>query len=69
MHEGYEEFFSEYFDPIRRSLTLAFGDASLAEDATQEAFARAYRRWSRVSAMDNPSACVPRCSARPRACR
>jgi DNA-directed RNA polymerase specialized sigma24 family protein len=41
MHEGYEEFFSASFDPIRRSLALAFGDAPLAEEATQEAFARA----------------------------
>jgi RNA polymerase sigma-70 factor (ECF subfamily) len=58
MHEGYEDFFSACFDPIRRSLTLAFGDAALAEDAAQEAFARAYRRWARVSAMDDPSAWV-----------
>ena len=58
MHEEYEDFFSTCFDPIRRALTLAFGDAALAEDAAQEAFARAYRRWARVSAMDDPSAWV-----------
>lgn len=39
-------------------LAVALGDADLAEEATQEAFARAYRNWQRVAIMDSPSGWV-----------
>jgi len=58
MEDDYDAFFSSSFDPVRRALVLMFADAAIAEDATQEAFARAYRRWSRVSGMDDPTAWV-----------
>lgn len=54
MEEDYEQFFSACFDPVRRAVLLTFADAGLAEEATQEAFARAYRRWPRVVRMDDP---------------
>lgn len=52
--DGFESFLTENFDAVRRSLTLAVGDADRAEELTQEAFARALARWSSVSAMDRP---------------
>lgn len=58
MEEDYERFFSTHFDPVRRAVTLALGDPVAAEDAAAEAFARAYRRWPRVSAMADPRAWV-----------
>jgi RNA polymerase sigma-70 factor (sigma-E family) len=51
---GFDEFFAENYDPVVRSLTLAIGDRARAEDAAQEAFAKAYRRWSSVAQMDRP---------------
>ena len=37
-----------------QSLTLSCGDAQVAADAVQEAFARAHLRWSKVSRYDDP---------------
>jgi RNA polymerase sigma factor (sigma-70 family) len=39
---------------MERTLAIATGDPVAAEDATQEAFARTYRRWAHVEAMDRP---------------
>jgi RNA polymerase sigma-70 factor (ECF subfamily) len=36
------------FEQVRRAVFLLCGDAQLAEDATQEAFARALARWRRL---------------------
>ena len=38
------------------SLTLFCGDRALAEELAQEALARAYERWPRVSTMESPAA-------------
>lgn len=51
---GFDEFFAENYDPVVRSLALAVGDRQRAEDAAQEAFAKAYRRWPSVAQMDRP---------------
>ena len=51
---GFDDFFAEHYDEVARALTLAVGDRSRAEDAAQEAFAKAYRRWPTVSGMDRP---------------
>jgi RNA polymerase sigma-70 factor (sigma-E family) len=51
---GFDEFFSDHYDDVVRSLSLAIGDRQRAEDAAQEAFAKAYRRWPSVAAMDRP---------------
>ena len=55
---SYEEFFDEHYEPIRRALTVALADPALAEDAAQDAFARAYVHWRTVSAMDRPAGWV-----------
>jgi len=51
-------FYDGQFPSVCRALTLALGDAPLAEDAAQEAFTRAYVYWRRVSAMDRPAGWV-----------
>jgi RNA polymerase sigma-70 factor (ECF subfamily) len=56
VNEGFEVFFAEHFRAVERAVALAIGDRSRAEEVTQEAFTRAYRRWRSVSAMDRPVA-------------
>ncbi len=51
----FEAFYAEHFESVFRGLAVAFRDPLLAEEAAQEAFARAYTRWERVSAMDRPA--------------
>jgi len=51
---GFDDFFADNYDQVVRSLTLAVGDRARAEDAAQEAFAKAYRRWSSVASMERP---------------
>ena len=55
-----EVLFKQSYRSIVQSLALAFGDLAAAEDATQEAFAQAWVRWSRISRYDNPAAWVRR---------
>jgi RNA polymerase sigma-70 factor (ECF subfamily) len=50
----FEAFVESCYGDVLRSVALAIGDESRAEDSVQEAFARAYRRWSSVSAMERP---------------
>jgi RNA polymerase sigma factor (sigma-70 family) len=50
----FDDFFDEEYEPVVRALTLVFDDRHRAEDLAQFAFARAYRDWRRVSAMDRP---------------
>jgi RNA polymerase sigma-70 factor (sigma-E family) len=56
--EGFADFVSEHYPAVQRALALASGDPHGAEDATQEAFARALRHWDRVAAMERPVAWV-----------
>jgi RNA polymerase sigma factor (sigma-70 family) len=55
---SYEAFFDENYESVRRALTVALVDSALAEDAAQDAFARAYIHWRTVSAMDRPAGWV-----------
>jgi RNA polymerase sigma-70 factor (ECF subfamily) len=55
---AFDEFYGSYFDRVARALTLARADRDLARDATQEAFARALRRWRKVRDMDRPDGWV-----------
>jgi RNA polymerase sigma factor (sigma-70 family) len=55
---SFEAFYNEHYDAVRRGLCAAFRDASLAEDAAQESFIRAYMQWRRVSQMDRPDGWV-----------
>jgi RNA polymerase sigma-70 factor (ECF subfamily) len=45
---------------VRTVLAGVCGDAALAEEATAEAFAKAFARWSKVRALDSPAAWVYR---------
>ena len=56
--DDFEEFFFEHYGRVVGSLTLAVGDRVDAEDAAQDAFAKALRRWRSVSAMDRPATWV-----------
>jgi RNA polymerase sigma factor (sigma-70 family) len=56
--DGFEEFFEEHYGAVVRAVFLAVGNRDRAEDLAQEAFARAYRRWRSVRAMDNPVAWI-----------
>ncbi|HKY49021.1 MAG TPA: sigma-70 family RNA polymerase sigma factor [Acidimicrobiia bacterium] len=55
-----EALFRQSYRSIVQSLALASGDLAAAEDATQEAFAQAWVRWSRISSYENPGAWVRR---------
>ena len=56
----FEEFYREQRAPIGRALALTLRDTQLASEAVDEAMARAYQRWSRVQALDNPGGWVYR---------
>jgi len=47
-----------HYERTRRILAVMFGDPALGEEAAQEAFYRAYRRWGRVKQMDRPDSWV-----------
>jgi RNA polymerase sigma factor (sigma-70 family) len=46
--DGFRAMYEAEFANVCRSVTLMCGDAATAEDATQEAFARALSRWRRL---------------------
>ncbi|MGH9123618.1 MAG: sigma factor-like helix-turn-helix DNA-binding protein [Acidimicrobiales bacterium] len=56
----FPDFYREGRDRIARALTLTLGDADLAVEAVDEAMARAYQRWARVSTLENPGGWVYR---------
>jgi RNA polymerase sigma factor (sigma-70 family) len=55
---SFEEFVIANYAVVLRALSLAIGSPDRAEEMTQEAFARAYRHWHRVSQMERPVAWV-----------
>jgi RNA polymerase sigma factor (sigma-70 family) len=55
---SFEDFVAANYAAVLRSLSLAIGSPDRAEEMTQEAFARAYRHWHRVSHMERPVAWV-----------
>jgi RNA polymerase sigma factor (sigma-70 family) len=46
--EGFRVMYEREFPTVYRAVRLLCGDPALAEDATQEAFARALARWRRL---------------------
>lgn len=60
MEVAFEDFFLRAFDRVVGIAAVVTGDAGMAEDSAQEAFVRAYNRWSRVSRMQKPEAWVAR---------
>jgi RNA polymerase sigma factor (sigma-70 family) len=58
--DDFGQWYAGSFARVRRAVTLAAGDAGLAEEATAEAFARALVHWRTVSGMSRPEAWVYR---------
>lgn len=58
--DGFIALFRAEHARIVAQLTLWCGDRGVAEELTQDAFARAYRRWGTVRQMDRPGAWVNR---------
>ena len=56
--------YAEQSARVRRALVLAGADPDLAADVAQEAFARTYARWRRVSRGTNPAGYVFRVAFR-----
>jgi RNA polymerase sigma factor (sigma-70 family) len=56
----FEDFYREQRATIGRALAVTLRDTQLAADAIDEAMARAYQRWGRVQALDNPGGWVYR---------
>src|SRR5690606_3014525 len=54
----FEAFFAANFTMVRSSVRFVCGDAARADDATQEAFIKAYARWGRIRRYDDPAAWV-----------
>ncbi len=56
--DGFDAFFAGHYGEVLRAVALAIGDAGRAEDLTQEAFARAFRKWATVAKLERPVAWV-----------
>lgn len=51
----FEEFWHQEHSNLARALAVTIGDVPLAAEATDEAMARAFQHWDRVSTLDNPA--------------
>lgn len=60
----FEAVFSDAYHRVVGLVAAVTGDEGLAEDAAQEAFARAYQRWGRVGRLDRPDLWVARVASR-----
>lgn len=57
---GFDAFYGMHRDDIGRALAFTLGSTSLAEEAVDEAMARAFQRWSTVGSYENPAGWVYR---------
>ncbi len=60
MIDGFSGFYGATYAGLVAQLYAYCGDHGEAQDAAQEAYARAWTRWRHVSAMDDPRAWVAR---------
>jgi len=58
--DEFEQFFLAQYEAVLHVLVLTTGDRERATDATQEAFIRAYARWSKIRRYESPAAWVRR---------
>lgn len=58
MHEQFDAFYVSTFPRLLRQLTLVTLDGDQAQDALQEAYVRAWQRWDRISAYEDPEGWV-----------
>ena len=56
----FDQFYAAKFDMLRAQLHAYLGDRAEAQDLVQEAFCRAYSRWQRICAYDDPYGWVRR---------
>lgn len=56
--DDFPRFYSTTFPRVSAAVWAFCGDAEVAHEATQEAFARAFARWPRLQAMARPEAWV-----------
>ncbi|NUR30257.1 MAG: SigE family RNA polymerase sigma factor [Catenulispora sp.] len=56
--QDFDEFYLGSVRKVTAQLVALLGDAGEADDAVQEAYARAWQRWDSVSRMDDPVAWV-----------
>ena len=56
--DDFAEFYAASFSRVSAAVRAFCGDADVAHEATQEAFARAYSRWRRVNGIAWPDAWV-----------
>lgn len=54
----FDQFYASHFTAVGVQLYAYFGDRAEAQDVAQEAFCRAWQRWSHVSTYDDPVAWV-----------
>jgi len=57
---GFEAFYAEWREPLRRAVALATGDVMAAGEGVDEAMTRALARWDRISSYDMPEGWVYR---------
>ncbi|WP_382189363.1 RNA polymerase sigma factor [Hamadaea flava] len=55
---SFENFYRAQADRVYRSLAVALADPQLAREAADEGMTRAYARWRKVGALDNPGGWV-----------
>jgi RNA polymerase sigma factor (sigma-70 family) len=60
----FERFFSITYQRVVAALAVSIGDKRAAEDAAQDAFAKALTRWDRVGQMARPDAWVIKVAVR-----
>ena len=58
LDDSFQEFYEANYGRIVAMATAVLGDRHEAEDVAQEAFARAFSRWSRLGEYDLPEAWV-----------
>lgn len=58
--ERFQWFYRSEFATVARTVYLVYRDRALAKRATEAAFARAYRRWTRLGRTDRPELWVRR---------
>src|SRR3546814_10880547 len=59
-HPSFDEVYVRVRPEIARALALSLGDVDLAQEATDEALARAYERWPTVSRLERPEGWIYR---------
>ncbi|WP_144119847.1 SigE family RNA polymerase sigma factor [Catellatospora sichuanensis] len=57
---GFTELYATHFQRLATQLYAYLGDHAEAQDLAQEAFCRAFDRWHRISAYDDPAGWVRR---------